>query len=1200
MSAFPGYGRPPIVQQSPFKGPLLCFALLLTAFAMDQTESVAAINCPSITLAPTTLVAQTMGAAYSQTLTASGGIGPYSWTLASGVLPSGLTLSTSGIISGTPTSGNGAGVAFTVKATDSQLCTATFTYLLKICPTITIGPSALPSSTLNAAYSQSLSASGGVAPYLWTLASGTLPSGLTLHNSGVITGTPTSGNPATFTVKATDGNGCAAVSTSYTITAGVCPNITVGPTTMPSATVNTAYSQAIAVTGGTAPFVFTLDSGALPAWASLNTSTGIISGVPNALSTSTFAIAVTDTNGCTAFSPAYTLASAVCPTFTIAPTQLTPPTAGGSYSQALTVSGGIGPYSWTLVTGTLPSGLTLSSAGVISGTPDSANGAGSSIVVKATDSQLCSATVAYSLKVCPTITVGPPTLLTTTVSTSYSQTLSASGGTGPYTWTLVSGALPSGLTISSMGVIHGTPISSNAATFTVKAMDINGCVGPPVSFTITAGTCPSITVSPANLPSAVFNTAYSKAISVTGGSAPYTFSISGGALPAWAAFDNTTGVISGTPATASTATFTVKVTDANGCIAYSPSLTLAAAACPTITISPTILTSSSAGTAYAQPLTPSGGTGPFSWTLASGTLPAGLTLSSAGVISGTAIGANGAGTSFTVKATDSAFCTATITYTLKVCPTITISPVTLPAATLNVAYSQSITASGGTPPYLWSLASGALPAGLSLSNVGVVSGTPTSLATANFSVSAIDANGCASAPSSFTLTPAAGPTFAQWQAQQKPGSLIGANDSPNGDVYDNLMSFSLSLDGSGVRSSAPFKVYFNSTAGTFDAVVVRLQGGHPDLVYSLQGSTSNSASASWTTLAVIPTTVANANGTETLTYADIASQPVFSGTPTGYVRLKIDLDADLNGTPEHTSLSPVFAFSTLAFPVGVTTFSMPLPPNEIFCGRAVSAIGGSIQASSTGIKEAMAAGRSYYVEVQEGSHEGERYEVDEAGTAGSTIAVEVGVAVPADIANTRIVVRPHWPLNDVLPVTSFHAGNSPTSADNVLFYEGGMYSVIWAMATPSGPRWVTAGDATMQNVGGTRLIGPTAGLLTQIRSTTVTVHLAGLVCTCACAVALDAGPQLVGGGWPVAQSLAGRGMTVSSGFNRNDSVLQWAGDSTPGTIGFVRFTMISANTWWKTGDASLVAVNNLPLFTPFHAAFISPKQPISWWKQPPP
>ena len=1199
MSAFPGYGRPPIVQAPALMRPLFCFALLLAAFAMAPTGNVAASNCPTITLSPTTLGAPTVGAAYSQTLTASGGTGPYSWTLVTGTLPAGLSLSTSGVVSGTPTSSNGAGTSVVVKATDSQLCSATLAYSLKVCPTITIGPSTLPTTTLNAAYSQTLSASGGMAPYLWSLASGTLPNGLTLKNYGVISGTPTSSTPATFTVKATDGNGCA-ISTSYTLTAGICPSITVAPASIPSATLSTAYSQTISVSGGAAPYVFTVNSGALPAWASLDSATGIISGIPDAVSTATFAIAVTDANGCVAFSPAYTLVSAVCPTITLSPTTLTAPAAGGAYSQALTATGGSGPYSWTLVSGTLPAGLSLSSAGVISGTPASANGAGVSVVIKATDSQLCTATVAYNLKVCPTITVGPPTLPTTTVGTAYSQALSASGGTGPYSWTLMSGALPAGLSLSTAGLISGTPSSPTAATFTVKAVDVNGCAGPLSSFTITAGTCPSITVAPPTLPSAVLNVPYSQAIAVTGGAAPYSFMVVGGALPAWAALDVTTGVISGTPVTASTATFVIGVSDTNGCLASSPSYTLAAAVCPTLVISPTTLGASPMGAAYSQALTASGGTGPVTWTLLSGTLPAGLTLSSAGVISGTSTAANGAGTAFTVRATDSALCSATITYSLKVCPTISIGPGTLPSGTVNTAYSQALTASGGPAPYLWSLVSGALPAGLSLSNAGVISGTPTSPASATFSVAAIDVNGCSSVPSSFTLTPAAGATFAQWQAQQKPGSLVGANDSPNGDVYDNLISFALSLDGSGVRSSAPFKVYYNSTTGTFDATLVRLAGGHPDLVYSLQGSTSNSASAVWTTLAVIPSVAANANGTETLTYADIASQPVFAGATTGYVRLKIDLDADLNGTPENTSLSPVYAFSSLALPLTLTTFSMPLLQDEIFYGRAVSATSGSIEASSAGIKEAMAAGRSYYVEVQDGTHEGERYEVDEAGTAGSTIAVEAGVTVPSDIAGARIIVRPHWALNDVLPASGFHAGYSPASADGVMFYEGGGYSVIWVLAAPGGPRWVAAGDASMQNIGSTRLIAPTKGLLTQIRATTVTVHLAGLVCTCACAVALDAGPQLVGGGWPVQQSLTGRGMTIANGFARNDSVLQWAGDSAPGTTGFVRFSMASPDTWLKAGDATLVAVNNLPLFTPFHAAFISPARSITGWKQPPP
>jgi sugar lactone lactonase YvrE len=146
-----------------------------------------------------------VNAPYSQSLTATGGTPPYTWSLTSGALPTGLNLSASGTISGTPLS---AGTAmFTAQVTDSIQSIATQTYGLAILlPSITT-ISSLLQGTVGFSYSQTLSATGGAAPYTWTLLSGALPAGLTLSPGGMITGTPTVAGTSNFTVQLTDGAG---------------------------------------------------------------------------------------------------------------------------------------------------------------------------------------------------------------------------------------------------------------------------------------------------------------------------------------------------------------------------------------------------------------------------------------------------------------------------------------------------------------------------------------------------------------------------------------------------------------------------------------------------------------------------------------------------------------------------------------------------------------------------------------------------------------------------------------------------------------------------------------------------------------------------------------------------------------------------------------------------------------------------------
>lgn len=122
-------------------------------------------------------------------------------------------------------------------------------------------------------------------------------------------------------------------------------------------------------------------------------------------------------------------------------------------------------------------------------------------------------------------------------------------------------------------------------------------------------------------------------------------------------------------------------------------------------------------------------------------MPDGLTLSGAGAITGTP---TASGTfNFTVSATDANGCTGNQDYTIVVnCGGISISPTTLPAPSLGVAYSQNLTASGGTAPFTFSVAAGNLPDGLMLSSAGAITGTPTTPGDFNFTVTATDSLGC--------------------------------------------------------------------------------------------------------------------------------------------------------------------------------------------------------------------------------------------------------------------------------------------------------------------------------------------------------------------------------------------------------------------------------------------------------------------------
>jgi hypothetical protein len=181
---------------------------------------------PPLNITTTSLPAATVATLYGQTLAATGGTTPYTWSLAAGTLPAGLSLSSGGVLSGTPTTAGTS--SFTVRVTDSGSPAASDTQVLSLTinppPPLNITTTSLPAGTVGAPYSQTLAATGGIAPYTWSLSSGTLPPGLGLSPGGVLGSSPTTAGSYTFTVQVTDNIGGADTQTlSLTVSTTPAP-----------------------------------------------------------------------------------------------------------------------------------------------------------------------------------------------------------------------------------------------------------------------------------------------------------------------------------------------------------------------------------------------------------------------------------------------------------------------------------------------------------------------------------------------------------------------------------------------------------------------------------------------------------------------------------------------------------------------------------------------------------------------------------------------------------------------------------------------------------------------------------------------------------------------------------------------------------------------------------------------------------------
>lgn len=764
----------------------------------------------ALAVTTTNLPATTVSVPYAQTLASTGGATPKTWAIGSGALPAGISL--------TPSTGQLAGMATTpgTYTFDAQVgcCTtasATGSLSIVVNPAPLLTTSSLPGGTVGTVYpSQSLTATGGTGALTWTMQSGTLPAGLTLSGTGVISGTPTASGTSPFVVLITDAVGATTTGSLY-ITVIDPPQIT--PPTLSTLTVGQNAAVTLAATRGTAPYTWDLAAGALPPGVTLGATTGLLSGQPAQEGTFSFTLRATDAAEQQAtYAASWTVnAAPAITTGSIPMTTISRPLS----ATAMTATGGTGTLTWS-ATG-LPAGLTLTAQGQLSGTPVLEGT--SSVVFTVVDSNDVSASQTLTITVNPLPQISTSSLPFGVMGTAYSQMLASTGGTGAMTYSVTGGALPTGLALAADGTISGTPADKGSYVFTVTVQD-SLAANTSSSLSILVVDTPVILTSA--LPEWTATQFVHLQLAAEKGTAPYRWAVTGGALPSGLQLDPNTGSATGTATVGGTGAMTVQVTDSqnltvsrtllwkvnaaptilvptaprfvvgqpaewalsyqggtaalsgyaeglppglalnthSGLITgtpttagtYSPSFTLidgnsirgnAAATVgvyPGLTIETPALNPVTAGQPVARPIALSGGQAPFAWTIAGGALPPGLIARmSDGTVEGTA-GVAGV-SQFTLKVRDANGVEAAQSYSLTVNEPLAVKPMDLPALQAGQTVTRAIGATGGTAPLHFALASGTLPAGVALTADGSLSGTVTTPGTFGFGVKVTDVNG---------------------------------------------------------------------------------------------------------------------------------------------------------------------------------------------------------------------------------------------------------------------------------------------------------------------------------------------------------------------------------------------------------------------------------------------------------------------------
>ena len=490
-----------------------------------------------------------------------------------------------------------------------------------------------------------------------------------------------------------------------------------------------------------------------------------------------------------------------CPLIGFVPNTLPNGAPGVVYDERILAFGGDRPYTYSRIGGSLPPGLTLTSAGYLQGTPTT--GGRYQFDVRAVDANSCSGSRSYTLIVglCPAIVANPEMLPPATAGVPYRYSVTASGGVEPYHFNVVSGRLPRGLTMDSSGRVTGTPTEHGDFDFLLRARDAHSCTDY-VSSTITV-ICPDVRVGGPPIVNATVGVPYDNSFFGFGGTAPYTFSVVVGTLPPGMDL-SPSGRLSGTPTAVSGSSFTVMATDANGCTGID---TIGEnIVCPQITITPGRLPSGTLGAAYDQQVDARGGTSPFTFALKSGSFPPGLTLAANGTISGKPTVADSF--NFSLKVTDTHGCVAAETYDVFIgCPAITLEPDSpLPKGSMNVPYSQQITATGGVGPYKYRIDAGSLPPELTLSPAGTLSGLPRASGSYSFDVLATGASHC-SGKRTYVL--AIGPpitptrTRTPTTASSPPPTATGSSTHPARPTFETPPTVTRTLASTGTVTASP-------------------------------------------------------------------------------------------------------------------------------------------------------------------------------------------------------------------------------------------------------------------------------------------------------------------------------------------------------------------------------------------------------------
>ncbi|MES2593681.1 MAG: GEVED domain-containing protein, partial [Verrucomicrobiota bacterium] len=897
-----------------------------------------------------------------------------------------------------------------------------------------------------------------------------------------------------------------------------CPAITLSPTSLPTATVGSAFSQAMNATGGTGPFTWSISSGSLPSWATLNPTTGVISGTPTSTTSASFTIRATDVNTCVG-SRSFGI-TPVCPAISITPAAPDQMYRNTAYGQTFVASGGTGPYTWSVSSGSLPAGLTLaSSTGILSGTPTTLGS--STFTLRTQDTYGCAGTLAY------TVQVRALTLGNLVWQDNDNDGVVDAGEPG------VAGATVQLFRLGADNVANtgdDLQVGANVITPASGAYSFTDLlpgtyfvkVTPPAGFNDTSGTPDAADNGDDNdnngaQPGGPDTPLFSPIVTLALGTESTT---DGDTNP-----DTNLTVDFGLHAQMAVGNVVYLDVNADGNLDFNEGwdgvLVQIFPQGAAVTSTPVgAAVSDNKGRYLISGLNP----GSYFLHIPANQFATGEVLSNTRPMASVVAGDDDSGQDLLAAATPATTGASTAVFTL--------TPGTEPASTAESGFEGFVDDANDSNSDM------TLDLGLISTNGS------------GFPLAYRERQGRISTPSDNTTT---SQTYSTWTAAH-----TSAEDQ---DLYPALVEYALDTDPADGRSgSGAFRIEVTA-AGHVDVLFTRPANGRADIRHELESSLGG---VEWSAVSLTPAMSIGSDGRQIVRYAAVDEGVIQSRAQ---FRLKVMLDANLDGTAEATAVSPAVMYSRETFPVGQRSFSMPLVKPELYAG--------AVTVSDTGITLPKAvtlpASTELYVEDLA---TGLSYEVDEATSTSTNLVTKT--SVPAGLV--RAAVRAHHTISQLFPTDVFASGTAE-AADRLLSFDSATNAFVPNHLTASG--WTQ--DATLPK---------TSGLLVHVRHSEVSLLLTGQVGAKFLAKPAP-GTLFMSSASASAESPQSLGLTTDRGFRASSRPTHatrlrlWKADADMTQTGYDSL-YLAPTQWQRQDDATMRHLTTEKLLEPFRAFFVVP------------